>query len=124
MEARKGQPMSYEARCHCGAVTVQVASDLPEKAVVCTCSHCRAKGLLLAAVAGASVRVTCGEESLRTYRFNRHVIAHRFCAECGTQPFSQGNGPDGSPMAMINLRCVPEVDLEAIEKMPFDGASV
>jgi hypothetical protein len=27
-------------------------------------------------------------------------------------------------MAMINLRCVPEVDLEAVEKIPFDGASL
>jgi hypothetical protein len=27
-------------------------------------------------------------------------------------------------MAMINLRCVPGIDLETIEKMPFDGASL
>ena len=114
----------YEARCHCGAVEVEVDAHLPGKAVVCNCSHCSAKGLILAAVPGASVSVKAGEESLKTYRFNRHVIDHRFCAECGAQPFSQGKGPDGSPMAMINLRCVPEVDLDAIEKVPFDGASV
>jgi hypothetical protein len=116
--------MAYEARCHCGAVRVEVAGDLPDKAVVCNCSHCSAKGLVLAAVPGSSVTVKSGEEALRTYRFNRRVIDHRFCSECGTQPFSQGKGPDGSPMAMINLRCVPEADLEAIEKMPFDGASL
>ncbi|HKP34463.1 MAG TPA: GFA family protein [Sphingomicrobium sp.] len=116
--------MAYEARCHCGAVTVGVAGDLPDKAVVCNCSHCRAKGLVLAAVPGPSVTITSGEDSLETYQFNRHVIDHRFCTQCGTQPFAQGKGPDGSPMAMINLRCVPEVDLEAIEKVPFDGASI
>jgi hypothetical protein len=116
--------MAYEARCHCGTVIVEVAGDLPEKAVVCNCSHCSAKGLVLAAVTGADVTVTSGEDALKTYRFNRHAIDHRFCAECGTQPFSQGKGADGSPMAMINLRCVPEVDLDAIEKMPFDGASI
>lgn len=69
------------------------------------------------------MKVKNGEDSLKTYQFYRHVIDHRFCVECGTQPFSQGKGQDGSPMAMINLRCVPEVDLEAIEKIPFDGAS-
>jgi hypothetical protein len=115
--------MAYEARCHCGAVTVAIDADLPEKAVVCNCSHCSAKGLVLAAVPGSSVQVRSGDEALKTYRFNTRKIDHRFCRECGTQPFSQGKGPDGSPMAMINLRCVPEVDLDAIEKMPFDGAS-
>jgi hypothetical protein len=79
---------------------------------------------VLAAVPGSSVKVAAGEEALKTYRFNSHKIDHRFCSECGTQPFSQGTGRDGSPMAMINLRCVPEVDLEVIEKIPFDGASL
>ena len=116
--------MTYEARCHCGAVTVEIDADLPEKAVVCNCSHCSAKGLVLAAVPGDSVKVTGGGDSLKTYQFNKHVIDHRFCAECGTQPFSQGKGRGGSPMAMVNLRCVPAADLEAIEKIVFDGASL
>ena len=116
--------MAYEARCHCGAVAVEVDADLPDKAVVCNCSHCSAKGLVLAAVPGSTVKIGSGEDSLETYRFNTHKIDHRFCSTCGTQPLSQGKGPDGSPMAMINLRCVPEADLDSIEKMPFDGASV
>ena len=116
--------MSYEARCHCGAVRISVDADQPEKAIVCNCSHCSAKGLVLAAVPGASVTVTSGEDSLKTYQFNKHVIDHRFCSNCGTQPFAQGKGKDGTPMAMINLRCVPEIDLDAIEKIPVDGASV
>ena len=115
--------MGYEARCHCGTVRVNVDADLPDKAVVCNCSHCSAKGLVLAAVPGDAVTVASGEDRLKTYQFNRHVIDHRFCPDCGTQPFSQGKGQDGSPMAMINLRCVPEADLEAIEKIPYDGAS-
>ena len=116
--------MAYESRCHCGKVRVEVDADLPDKAVVCNCSHCSAKGLVLAAVPGPSVRVASGENVLETYQFNRHAIDHRFCISCGTQPFSQGKGRDGSPMAMINLRCVPGIDLETIEKMPFDGASL
>jgi len=115
--------MAYEAHCHCGVVKVEVDAELPDKAVVCNCSHCSAKGLVLAAVPGSAVIVTSGADQLQTYQFNRHVIDHHFCPECGSQPFSQGKGPDGSPMAMINLRCVPEVDVEAIEKIPYDGAS-
>lgn len=116
--------MGYDARCHCGAVRFAVEADLPEKVVACNCSHCEAKGLLLTAVAGASVKVTRGEDRLETYRFNKHVIDHRFCSECGTQCFSQALGSDGISIAMINMRCVPAVDLDAIEKMPFDGASL
>jgi hypothetical protein len=116
--------MAYEARCHCGAVRVEVDADLPDKAVVCNCSHCSAKGLVLATVPGSSVDVRSGEDSLKTYRFNTHRIEHRFCSGCGTQPFSQGTGRDGSPTAMINLRCVAGMDLEAIAKIPFDGASL
>ena len=116
--------MSYQANCHCGAVSVDVDGDLPDKAVVCNCSHCSVKALVLAAVPGASVTVRTGEDSLQTYRFNTCKIDHRFCSTCGTQPLSQGKGRDGSPMAMINLRCVGEVDLDAIEKIEFDGASL
>ena len=116
--------MGYEVRCHCGAIRLAVEGDLPEKAVTCNCSHCEMKGLILAAVSGASVKITSGGDRLKTYRFNKHLIDHLFCSECGAQCFSQASGADGSPMAMINMRCVPGADLEAIEKMPFDGASL
>jgi hypothetical protein len=116
--------MSYEAQCHCGAVRLEVEGELPDKAVTCNCSHCLAKGLVLAAVRRDQLKVTAGEEALRTYKFNKRAISHRFCPDCGTQPFSEGAGPDGAPMAMVNLRCVPGADLDAIEKMRFDGASL
>jgi len=116
--------MSYDGQCHCGAVRIEVDGDIPGKAVSCNCSHCSAKGLLLAAVPRDKLKVTQGEDHLRTYRFNRRVIAHRFCPDCGSQPFSEGKGPDGSSMAMVNLRCVPAADLDGIEKIPFDGASL
>jgi len=106
--------MAYQAQCHCGAVAVEIDGELPDKAVVCNCSHCQAKVLVLAAVPGSSVKLTSGEDALKTYQFNTHKIDHHFCSACGTQPFSQGTGRDGSPMAMINLRCVSEVDLEGI----------
>ena len=115
--------MSYQGQCHCGAVRIEVEGDLPDKAVSCNCSHCSAKGLLLSAVARGQLTVS-GEEAHHTYRFNRHVISHRFWSECGMQPFAEGSGPDGSAMAMINLRCVPDANLDTIEKIPFDGASL
>ena len=113
--------MSYEASCHCGAVTVLVDGQTPEEAISCNCSHCRAKGLLLTFVPRGNVKVT-GDEAMAEYRFNKKVIAHRFCRWCGVEPFAEGPGPDG-PGAMINLRCVGDLDLEKLRIIPFDGAS-
>ena len=113
--------MSYEASCHCGAVSAKVEGAPPEEAISCNCSHCRRKGLLLTFVPRDTVTVT-GEEALGEYRFNKMVIAHRYCRDCGAQPFSEGPGPHG-PGAMINLRCVADLDLESLRIIPFDGAS-
>ena len=115
--------MSFEARCHCGAVVVKVDADVPDQAVECNCSHCSIKGLILGAVPGDVTTVSQGQDQLQTYRFNRKVIEHRFCRTCGVQPYARGKGSDGQPMAMINLRAVPGVDFESIEIMPYDGAS-
>lgn len=114
--------MSYRASCHCGAVTVDVDADAPTEAISCNCSHCRRKGFLLTFVPREKVTVS-GEESLSEYRFNKHAIAHRFCRVCGVQPFAEGAGPQG-PTVMINLRCVPEADLDSLEIKHVDGASL
>lgn len=115
--------MAYEGTCHCGAVTFSVKADLPAEAMSCNCSHCRRKGFLLTFVPVEMLSVTSGEDELTEYRFNTHKIAHLFCKTCGTQAFGQGEGPDGSKMAAINLRCVPDADLDALSIQKVDGAS-
>lgn len=115
--------MSYEGSCHCGAVTFDVADDLPGEAMSCNCSHCRRKGFLLTFVPADSLSITAGEDALTDYFFNKHNIAHRFCATCGCQPFGTGKGPDGKDSAAINLRCVPDADLDALKIQKVDGAS-
>ena len=114
--------MSYEGSCHCGAVSFTVSGDAPTEAISCNCSHCRRKGLLLSFVPADTVSLE-GEDALRDYFFNKHAIAHRFCATCGCQPFGFGKLPDGSEMAAINLRCVPSIDLDGLTIRNVDGAS-
>lgn len=115
--------MAFEGSCHCGKVAFAVEADLPAQAYECNCSHCRRKGFLLAFVQRDSFTLLRGEDVLNSYFFHKHAIEHRFCGECGTQPFATGSMPDGSAMAAVNLRCVPEVDLDAIERKKVDGAS-
>jgi len=114
--------MAYDGSCHCGAVTFTVEGDAPGSALSCNCSICRRKGLLLAFAPRTSVTVR-GEAALSTYLFNTHKIEHRFCATCGVEPFAFAAAPDGTPSVAVNLRCVPAIDLDALQLQPFDGAS-
>jgi hypothetical protein len=115
--------MSYEGSCHCGKVAFSVEAEAPAQAIACNCSHCRRKGFLLSFVPAAQFTLLRGEEALKSYYFNKHAIEHRFCGECGTQPFAMGKLPDGSAMAAINLRCVESIDLDGLELQKVDGAS-
>jgi hypothetical protein len=116
--------MAYEGSCHCGAVAFTVEGEVPAAAMSCNCSHCRRKGFLLAFVPRGDLTLAAGaDEALTEYRFYRHVLAHQFCATCGAQPFAFGQGPDGSEMAAVNLRCVPSVDLDTLSIEQIDGAS-
>jgi hypothetical protein len=33
-------------------------------------------------------------------------------------------GPDGTRMVAVNLRCVPDIDLDTLEIQKFDGAKL
>ena len=115
--------MAYDGSCHCGAVTFSVAADTPTQALSCNCSICRRKGLLLAFVPRAAMTVQ-GESARHSYLFNTHRIRHQFCTTCGTETFAFAPGPNGGDGCAINLRCVPAIDLDALEIRHFDGASL
>ncbi|HEX7819405.1 MAG TPA: GFA family protein [Sphingobium sp.] len=115
--------MSFEGGCHCGAVAFRVDADMPGQAISCNCSHCRAKGFLLAFVPADQFSLTVGEAVLATYRFNTHKLAHRFCPTCGVQPFAEGQGPDGAAVRAINMRAVPGCDIDALDVHKVDGAT-
>jgi len=113
--------MEYEGSCHCGAVRFRVEGEPPKQAIRCNCTHCRRKGFLLSFVPAETFTLVSGDEALRDYRFNTHRIRHRFCTACGTQAFAEGAAPDGSETRAINLRCVMEIDLDALELQHFNG---
>jgi hypothetical protein len=114
--------MSFEGSCHCGAVKFTVRAEPPKSAISCNCSHCRRKGLLMAFFPADQFTLSEGDGSLNDYTFNTHKITHRYCTTCGTQPFAQGTNPDGAPISAVNLRCVPSIDLDALELKHYNGA--
>lgn len=115
--------MGYSGSCHCGAVRFTVDADLPSGAMSCNCSHCRRKGFLLTFVPAEQFTLESGAAVLTEYRFHKKNIRHLFCATCGCQGFGEGKGPDGKETRMVNLRCVPDCDIEALTIENVDGAS-
>lgn len=112
----------HKGSCHCGAVAFSVEGT-PSEAFECNCSHCSRKGYLLWFVPRDRVKLATSGSALSTYRFNKHVIDHCFCSNCGCAPFGFGTAPDGSATAAINIRCLEEIDLADIKRVPVDGRS-
>ena len=117
------EPATYAAGYHCGRVRYEVDADL-SRVMACNCSICRKRGLLLAFAPPTSFRLHSGSDALTDYQFNRNVIHHLFCSNCGTAPFARGVGPNGAEMVAINVRCLDDVDLDGLNVVPFDGKSL
>ena len=116
------QARVHQGSCHCGAVRYKVELDLTQPVVECNCSICQRTGTLLQFVAPEKFTLEKGEENLTDYQFNKKVIHHLFCKTCGVRSFARGKGPNG-PMVAINTRCLEEVDVGGLKRMPFDGRS-
>ncbi|CDN54788.1 Glutathione-dependent formaldehyde-activating GFA [Neorhizobium galegae bv. officinalis bv. officinalis str. HAMBI 1141] len=114
--------MRITGSCHCGNIAFDAEGEF-DTAMECNCSFCRRKGVLLAFVPRSQFQLATSQEKLSSYQFNKHVITHYFCAYCGIAPFSEATMPNGTEMAAINLRCVPEIDIATLTVTQYDGAS-
>ena len=114
--------MNYKGSCHCGQVTYSVEGELTQ-VMACNCSHCSRKGYLLWFVPRAKLSVASSEAALTTYTFNKHVISHQFCKNCGCAPFGFGKDRAGAATAAINVRCLEGVELPSLKIVPVDGRS-
>lgn len=112
--------MKYNGSCHCGAVTYTVESELTQTGT-CNCSHCSRKGFILTFVPATAFTLLTGADAQTEYRFNTQKIQHLFCKTCGVQSFGRGEGPDGSPTVMVNVRCLADVDIDSLKPQQYNG---
>ena len=112
----------HSGSCHCGRVRYKVETDIAT-VLSCNCSFCRKRGALWTYVDGAQFKLVSGKDDLADYQFNKKIIHHRFCRHCGVGSFSTGKGEDGSEGVGINVRCLDDVDVEALALTPYDGKS-
>jgi hypothetical protein len=114
--------MIHKGSCHCGQIAFEVEGDIGQ-VMECNCSHCARKGYLLWFVPRAQLRLTTPEAGLSTYTFNKHVIRHHFCGNCGCAPFGFGKDPNDAETAAVNVRCLPSVDRSKLKVVQYDGRS-
>ncbi len=114
---------TYTGGCHCGAVRYRVTLALGE-AITCNCSICSKTGTMLAFAPESRFELTSGADALADYQFGKKTIHHLFCSRCGIRAFSRGAMPDGTPVAAVNVRCLDEIDLDAVRLRKFDGRSL
>jgi hypothetical protein len=116
--------MPLRGSCHCGKIAFTLDEEAPAQALSCNCSICRRKGGLLHASVPDKFTLQGSREDIQIYTFNSHKIQHHFCKTCGCAPFASGSDLEGTAMVVVNLRCVDDMDLDALEIVHFDGASL
>lgn len=114
--------MIHQGSCHCGRIGFEVEGEI-DKVMECNCSHCSRKGYLLWFVPRDKLRLSARESELSTYTFNKHVIKHQFCSNCGCAPFGFGTDRSGQAVASINVRCLPDLDRSKLKVVQVDGRS-
>ncbi|MNZ30885.1 Glutathione-dependent formaldehyde-activating enzyme [compost metagenome] len=114
--------MRYHGSCHCGQIAFEIEGEIGE-VIQCNCSICSRRGSLLWFVPRDRLQLSTAEDAMSTYTFNTHRIQHKFCPTCGCAPLAFGSMPDGSAMAAINVRCLPDVDTDGLKVRKYDGKS-
>jgi hypothetical protein len=117
------EQQTYHGSCHCGAVSYEARGEPITQAISCNCSMCRRKGTLLAFIPASDFTLKAADDALTDYQFNKHVIHHLFCRTCGVTSFARGAMPDGTQMIALNVRCIDEIDPDAITINRVDGKS-
>jgi len=111
---------TYTGGCHCGAVRYEVTGSL-DKVLSCNCSICEKRGLLLIFAPADQFKLLSGSDKLTDYQFNKKIIHHQFCRDCGVESFARGTPPGAGETVAINVRCLDGVDLGALMLTPYDG---
>ena len=115
---------TYTGGCHCQKVRYEVDIEDLTEVMSCNCSICSKRGWLLTFVPTSSFRLLKGADEVTVYHFNKNRIDHTFCKTCGTASYGIGKDGEGNEMVAINVRCLDDVDTEALTINAYNGKDV
>ena len=105
--------MIYKGSCHCGAVNIEVETDLTN-IVQCNCSICKRKYAKMNLIHKDNFKIISGEENISKYEFGTMVAKHFFCKICGIYTHhARKSDPNG---VGVNISCLEGID-------PFETSS-
>lgn len=110
-----------ESSCHCGAVKLQVESEVPDALTDCNCSICRRYGSLLAYFNPAKVKILAAKEATDEYFYGNKGLAFVRCKTCGCLSHWRSLDPKAERMG-VNARLFTNVEFAKIRIRHFDGA--
>lgn len=111
-----------QASCHCGALKLQIDSELPEKLTSCNCSICRRYGALMAYFLPDQIKVLAEPGAVQKYSWDKGLAFVR-CANCGCYSHWESLDPNFKDRMGVNARLFENVDLSQIRIRRFDGAN-
>ena len=115
--------LSYDGRCHCGAVRFRFRAVEITRGLRCNCSICIRRGTVMTMtwIPPEDVELLEGKESLTLYRFGDLMMNHYFCPTCGIFPFSEVIRRPGH--YRFNLGCIEGLEPYDLEISLVDGRS-
>jgi hypothetical protein len=114
--------VDYSARCHCGRVRFRFRAEPITTGKRCNCSICVRKGAVMSSgyFPASDFHPHGNADDMWAYTWNDHVVDHLFCKTCGIYPY-HGDGDIGY---RVNLGCVEELDVFALDIGLIDGKSM
>ncbi|SLM39920.1 Mss4-like [Lasallia pustulata] len=115
----KSEKVSYEAKCHCGAVTytVKIPSLAHHPVTLCNCSICSTNGYLLVYPDRKDIDFHSGYDQLKSYSFGRQTADHKFCPTCGSSLLIEIKESESAlPPLAVN-----DIEPDKLNYQRFDG---
>lgn len=122
----------YQGSCHCGGIKFEVEAEI-DHVRVCDCSVCRRRGALIHRVPEAALRLLSSWKDLSLYQWGSESAKDYFCPVCGVLPFRRPSDPTSQELERgvqpfagwaVNIRCLDNVDIEAISVQKVNGSQI
>ena len=122
----------YEGSCHCGAVRFSF-DGMIDQVRECDCSVCKRHGALTFRVERDALSFSPPLDELTEYLWGTRTGADYFCPKCGILQFRRPSQPTRQEQAnglkpfdgwAVNVRCIDELDLESLPRVPIEGSKI
>jgi hypothetical protein len=115
----------YHGSCHCGRVRFAFRCEEITTGARCNCSLCVRRAAVLSSryIPARDFTPHADARDLEVYLWNERVLNNYRCRSCGIFVYI-GDGADNRDGYRVNLGCVAELDILALDVRIIDGRSV